>query len=344
MPFSRHQRQYTFNGIFLVAMTALAALYLSEMPLFSALKLSPLMWGILIGIMYGNTLKGSMPDKWTMGVTFCSKRLLRIAVGFYGFRITFQEIADVGVVGFFASVFMLVSTLGIGYFLGVVCFRLDRATSFLTAIGAAVCGAAAVLAAESVIRAKASQASVALLTVVLFGTLAMFVYPALYQAGFIPLSPTDYGIYTGASVHEVAHVVAAGNAVGPEAGSVAVIVKMTRVLMLAPLLLLLGLLMTRTVKSFAGETHYKIPIPWFALGFILCAVINSLPILPPNVVGWIVNIDTFLLTMAMTALGMETSLKQIQNIGAKPFYLGGCLMIWLMLGGFGVVSALNVWI
>lgn len=341
MPFTKENRRYTFNGITLVAVVSIAAFYISELKALSAFQLSPLMVGVLIGMLYGNTLRGTFPNKWSLGVKFCSKRLLRFAVALYGFRLTFQQIADVGLIGLFASLIVVVLTMLVGTAIGSYLLKMDRATSFLTAIGAAICGAAAVLAAETVIKAKPSQASVALLTVVLFGTIAMFAYPAMYQAGLLHMSPAEYGVYTGATVHEVAHVVAAGNAVGPVAGEISVIVKMTRVMMLAPVLLIIGLFLAKQQITPDGESHLRIPVPWFAFGFIACVGINSLGVIPPNATDLIVKFDIFLLTMAMTALGMETSLKEVKAMGLRPFVLAGVLFIWLLLGGYFLIKTLN---
>jgi uncharacterized integral membrane protein (TIGR00698 family) len=340
VPFSKQNRGFTFNGIFFVAMMALAAMFIANMPALYALNLNPLMVGVILGIAYGNTLRTSMPEEWAAGITFCSKRILRLAVAFYGFQLTFQEVNEVGLIGFLTSIIMLLSTLLIGLGVGAYVFKLEKATAFLTAIGAAVCGAAAVLATESVIKAKPHQAAVALLTVVLFGTVAMFAYPALYSAGWLPFSETVYGVYTGGTIHEVAHAVAAGNAVGVEAGTTAVIVKMTRVLMLAPLLLIIGIFMTKRIHSARGADHYKVPIPWFAFGFIGCVIINSLYIIPAAYVKLINQVDIFLLTMAMAALGMEVSIKKLREMGPAPFYLGFVLLLWLSIGGYGVVTAL----
>jgi uncharacterized integral membrane protein (TIGR00698 family) len=192
-----------------------------------------------------------------------------------------------------------------------------------------------------VIKAKPHQAAAALLTVVLFGTVAMFAYPALYSAGWLPFTPLEYGIYTGGTIHEVAHAVAAGNAIGPEAGATAVIVKMTRVLMLAPLLLIICIFMVKRVHTAGGDDHYKVPIPWFAFGFIGCVVLNSLYIIPAAYVLLINQIDIYLLTMAMTALGMEVSIAKLKAMGPAPFYLGFVLLLWLALGGYGVVYGLS---
>jgi uncharacterized integral membrane protein (TIGR00698 family) len=294
--------------------------------------------GIVLGMVYANTLRMNFPDSWNPGVTFSAKKILRLAIILYGFRITFQQIGDVGAVGLTVAVVMVSSTFLLGSWVGVRFFKMDRDTAMLTAAGSSICGAAAVLATEPVLKAAPQKSATAVSTVVLFGTISMFLYPALYGLGVIHLTPPEYGVYVGGSVHEVAQVVAAGGAI-PGAADNAVIVKMTRVMLLAPALVLLGIYVSRMAakgKDKAGSV--KLVIPWFAVGFIAAAGINSLNILPHQLVAWIIVIDTFLLTMAMTALGMETSYSKLKDVGVKPVYLALVLFAWLVVGGYAVTN------
>ena len=144
------------------------------------------------------------------------------------------------------------------------------------------------------------------------------------------------GIYTGATLHEVAHVVGAGNAMNGEISDAAIIVKMIRVMMLAPVLLVMSLLLARRTKGGAGRA--KVTIPWFAFGFLAVIGCNSLDLLPEAAVAGINSFDTFLLTMAMTALGTETSLDKFRQAGARPFVLAGLLYVWLVAGGYFVTK------
>jgi uncharacterized integral membrane protein (TIGR00698 family) len=338
MLFDREHRSFTLNGILFVALLALAAIFISRIPSLAYLKISPLIVGIVLGMVYGNTLRGSFPKEWDPGVTFTAKKILRLAIILYGFRITFQEISDVGATGLMVAVVMLSSTFLLGAWAGTKVFKLDRDTSLLTAAGSSICGAAAVLATEPVLKSESHKGATAVSTVVLFGTISMFLYPALYGLGVFNLAPAEYGVYVGGSVHEVAQVVAAGGAI-PGAPDNAVIVKMTRVMLLAPTLILLGLYVSRTAAKGADRAGaVKLVIPWFAVGFIATAGINSLDILPPPIVHWIVVLDTFLLTMAMTALGMETSFKKLKDVGLKPFYVALVMFLWLLVGGYIVTN------
>ena len=349
MAFSPQNRKGTVSGIIFVAIFALAATYISEIEVMRSLGLSPLVIGIVMGIFYANTLHNQTPQEWQTGITFSGKKILRFAIVVYGFRITFQQIADVGMDGFLVSLIMLSSTLILGSLVGIKVFGMDKDTSILTASGASVCGAAAVLATEPVLKAEGHKTAVAVSMVVLFGTISMFLYPVLYSGiienatGFLHMSPREFGIYVGGTIHEVAQVVAVPASIPntPEdMANSAVIVKMTRVIMIAPMLIVLGLFLAFQAKREGGNSDEKLKlvIPWFAVYFIGVAGFNSFHLIPQNIVDIINQIDTFLLTMAMTALGMGTIFAKFKGLGLAPVYTAGIMFIWLVVGGFVVTK------
>lgn len=348
MAFSAKNRKGTLSGIFFVAIFAAAATMVADINFVKSLGISPLVIGIVMGIFYANTLHNHIPSEWGAGITFSGKKILRFAIVFYGFRITFQQIADVGIDGFMVSLIMLSTTFLLGTYLGIKVFKMDRDTSMLTASGASVCGAAAVLATEPVLKAEGHKTAVAVSMVVLFGTISMFLYPVLYASiiepatGFLHMSPQEFGIYVGGTIHEVAQVVAVpASILGAPAdmANSAVIVKMTRVIMIAPMLIVLGLYLSYSAKnSGAVGGGVKLVIPWFAVYFIGMAGFNSLGLVPENVVSVINEIDTFLLTMAMTALGMGTIFAKFKGLGLAPLYTAGAMFVWLIFGGFLVTK------
>ncbi len=349
MPFSPSNRKGTLSGIFFVAIFAAAATFISDFSAVKALGLSPLVIGIVMGIFYANTLHNQTPDAWQNGITFSGKKILRFAIVLYGFRITFQQIAEVGMDGFLVSLIMLSSTLIIGSWLGTKIFGMDKDTSILTASGAAVCGAAAVLATEPVLKAQEHKTAIAVSMVVLFGTISMFLYPVLYTTiienatGFLHMSAREFGIYVGGTIHEVAQVVAVPASVPgapKEMADAAVIVKMTRVIMIAPMLIVLGLYLAWDARKGGEERNEKtkLVIPWFAVYFIMVAGFNSLQLIPQPIVDIINEVDTFLLTMAMTALGMGTIFSKFKGLGLAPIYTALGMFIWLVVGGFVVTK------
>lgn len=344
MAFSPQNRNGTFSGIIFVAIFAATATMIANLPIVSSLGISPLVVGIVIGIFYANTLHNQIPDAWNGGITFTAKKILRFAIVFYGFRITFQQISQVGMDGFMVSLLMLSSTFILGTYLGHKVFKMDKDTSMLTASGASVCGAAAVLATEPVLKAEEHKTAIAVSMVVLFGTIAMFLYPVIYATliepatGFLHMTQQEFGIYVGGTIHEVAQVVAVPASIpgaSAEMANSAVIVKMTRVIMIAPMLIALGIYLSFEAKK-NGTVGEKVGlvIPWFAVYFIGVAGFNSLHLLPENLVSSINEIDTFLLTMAMTALGMGTRFAKFKGLGLAPLYTGAAMFVWLVVGGF----------
>jgi uncharacterized integral membrane protein (TIGR00698 family) len=177
-------------------------------------------------------------------------------------------------------------------------------------------------------------------TVVLFGTISMFLYPLLYQAGWIDMDTRAFGIFLGGAVHEVAQVVASASNIDPVTTEIATIVKMTRVALLIPILLLVGLWLQRTAIAAAapGDKKPSLPIPWFAIGFLVLALINSAGVIPQNVLEALRALDIFVLTMAMTALGIETRFAKMRQAGPRVMALGAILFILLACGGYALVK------
>lgn len=336
------QRKGTIYGVLLIAMMACAAFYIGDIKVIKALSLSPLIVGIILGMLYANTLRMRVPTTWIPGVQFCAKRVLRVGIIFYGFRLTFADVTAVGPIAIGYDALIVVSTIVLGMLVGRV-LRMDRATAVLTSVGSAICGAAAVLGAEGSIGTKPYKTAVAVSTVVIFGTLSMFLYPVLYRMGLFQLTPEAMGLFTGGTVHEVAHVVGAGNAMGKAVSDPAIIVKMIRVMMLVPVLLVLAWVAVR--KPFEPKegkaTSTKVNVPWFAILFLVMIGVNSMQIISAEVVEYVNTADTFLLTMAMTALGAETSFDKFKAAGAKPFVLASVLYVWLIGGGYLLVKLLT---
>jgi uncharacterized integral membrane protein (TIGR00698 family) len=300
--------------------------------------MSPLILGIFIGVVLSNGTGERLPAAWTEGITFAGKRILKLAIILYGFRITFTEIAAVGMAGFVLDVLIVGLTLIFGVFVGTRWLGMDKETAVMTSAGAAICGAAAVVATEPLVKAEPHKTAVAVATVIIFGTIAMFVYPLMYRTGLIPMSEEVFGMYAGATIHNVGHAIAAGEAVSAAATSTAMIVKMTRVMLLAPALLVIGWFLNRRSGDDAVTSGWV--IPWFAIGFVAVAGFNSLSLLAPAVVNAIVVVDTFLLTMAMTALGLNTVLSKFKGIGWESLKLAFVLSLWLLVGGYGLTTLL----
>ena len=328
-----------YIALILIFTLTLIAKFISSFEVFENIGFSLLIVSILLGMIITNILKIKLPQRFDTAIAFCTKEILRMAIVFYGFRLTFNDILNIGLDGIIVSITVVFSTFVLGYLIGTKILKIDREITILTSAGSAICGAAAVLATEGVLKNKAYKSAIAVSTVVLFGTISMFLYPYLLKMDFISLSENAKALYIGGTLHEVAHVVGAGNSFNNEVISEnSIVVKMLRVMLLAPFLILISLFLINSKKA---DKKGKITIPWFAVFFILIAVFNSFSFIPENIIIQINEIDTFLLAMAMMALGLKTDLRSIKQTGFKPIALATILFFWLLIGGYFLVKFLS---
>jgi len=346
---SRDAPRGLLPGLAISGALAAAAMSLGDVAWLQEHGVSALTLAIVLGMLVGNTVFPARPEIAAAsgaGVGFAKQTLLRAGVVLYGLRLTVQDIGHVGLAGVAIDAVVLGSTFALACLLGTRWLGLDRKTAMLIGAGSSICGAAAVMAAEPVVKAKAEQVTVAVATVVVFGTLAIFLYPMLYGLNqrwqLVPGGANGFGIYVGSTIHEVAQVVAAARSVGAKAADTAVIAKMVRVMMLAPFLIMLSAWLARSEAKHGGipDGHAhgaphrtKLAVPWFAFGFVGAVLFNSLHVLPHRVVGLVTEIDTIALAMAMAALGLSTHLSAIRKAGVKPLLLAAVLFAWLVLGG-----------
>ena len=326
------RRIFFYSGIGHVLVISLCAMAIAQIRWVSAAAISPLIIGIIGGIVLGPYYHRR--KRMAQGINFSAKKLLRAGIILYGFKVSLNGIFALGFHGFIMAIVVVAGIFVLASYIGPKFFGLDKETSMLVGCGSAVCGAAAVMAMESTLRSPSSKSSIALGTVIVFGLLAMVIYPVLYKLGFIPLNHYWEGFYVGGTLHEVANVVGAGSAISPQTEEVGVVVKMIRVILLVPLLFVVSL-------TPAGKKGGKITIPWFALGFLLCIGLNAILHLNEAVQKSLIQIDTLFLTMAMTALGLEMKLSKFREAGGKAFGLALVLFLVLIIGGIAFVWGLS---
>jgi uncharacterized integral membrane protein (TIGR00698 family) len=373
-------------GLLLTAAIAAAAEALSK----HTAGLSPLLWASLGGIAVGTSLRafsgragGSTFDASSRaaadaqravepGVLFAKQRLLRLGIILYGAKLTVAKIMGIGAAGLLADLYSVGSTLGLGLALGHW-LRMDAKLTVLIATGSAICGCSAVAATQPIVAAEPHQVAAAVGTVVLCGTAAMFIYPWLYGAvPWLAADPRLMGLYTGSTVHELAGVVAASNAMGADVASVAVVTKLVRVCMLEPWLLLLfynqhrlgigpgssssssgggggGKLDEKLEAGVAGEASPSaVPggrgVPWFALGFAGVAALNSAVGFGPAATAACGALSSACLAAAMAALGLDADVAKVKALGPKPLLLAAALWGNLLAGGGLVARFLDAWL
>jgi uncharacterized integral membrane protein (TIGR00698 family) len=317
-----------FSGAALCLFASLLAVVAAQFPWNHKLQLSALTLAILAGMVMGNIMPPGALKRLHPGLRFSQQTLLRLGIILYGVRLTVRDLANLGPRALVLDFTVIGSVLTAGYWIGTKLLHLDRDTALLVSAGSGICGAAAVLATDRVIESESHKVSVAVATVVVFGTAAMFLYPLLYpHSGF---TDREFGIYTGATVHEVAQALAAGRAVSQAASDTAVITKMLRVLLLAPVLLIISRLRRNDVK---GATR-QISHPWFVVWFGAVIVAQSFIKLPSPLRSHLIDLDTVLLCCAMFALGVATRWRQLKTAGPKPLLLALIIFGGLVSGGW----------
>lgn len=290
---------------------------------------SPLLVAIVLGILVTNLVR--LPASTAPGTSFSAKKLLRVGIVLLGLKLALSDIWALGL----PMLLVIVAVVVIGMFGTVLLGRMLRVPKHLTtliACGFSICGAAAVAGAVGVTDPDDEDESstvTAIALVVIFGTLMIGVMPLLVDALHMP--PTEAGMWTGASVHEVAQVVAVGDIIGGGALTVAVIVKLGRVLLLAPVMVVLSLLVRRQKRQASGssETAGKLPplVPLFIVGFLVMVLIASFVPLPQVVFDVAAVIQTVCLAAAMFALGLGVKVKALKEVGARPFVLGALVTV-----------------
>ncbi len=285
---------------------------------------SPMILGIVVGMGFANL--ASLPASAMAGVRFAAKTLLRLAVALLGLQITLAQVASLGFSGFAIAAAALFSTFFVTLWLGDR-LGVARSLSALIAAGSSICGASAIAAADAQIHARDEDVAYAVSCVTIFGTLLMFGFPLAMPA--LGLDATQFGAWSGAAIHEVAQVVGAGVQGGEEALTIAVVIKLCRVLMLAPLLIVMGLMASR-FRPEGAATGTKPPlVPAFLIGFVVIMLANSAGVVPVVAHDGLVALTPVLLTLALTALGLGTNFRKLRALGPKPLILGAAATVWI---------------
>lgn len=294
------------SGVALATTVALASSFLAE-----HYGAPAMLFALLIGMAF-NFMNDT--PRTAAGIAFCSRDLLRLGVALLGLRLTFSDVSQLGVTPIIGVAVMLVLTL-IG---GVVFARLfGRSTAFglLTGGSVAICGASAAMAIAAVLPKKYLKEEDVLLTVVgvtAMSTIAMIVYPMLF--GWLGLADVESGYMIGATIHDVAQVVGAGYSVSDTAGDIATFTKLLRVALLPVVLLAVAVIFRKEAGGTAG-------LPWFVVAFIILMAVRNFVPLPEALLNFINDASRFLLVIAISALGVKTSLKKLFAPGVKGLVL-----------------------
>jgi uncharacterized integral membrane protein (TIGR00698 family) len=317
-------------GVLLAAALAGLARWLHTIPAISAV--SALMFAILLGMVLRNTI--GMHPALQPGIKFSMRRLLRLAIMLLGFQLSLHQIRQVGGIGFLIVTTTLVCTflftVRLGKLLGV-----DPKLTELLAAGTSICGASAVVATNTITDGTDEDVAYAIAVVTALGTASVVLYPLASAAMTMPAA--SYGLWTGASIHEIAQVIAAAFQGGPVSAQYGTISKLSRVMLLAPVVFLLGYLADR--KRRRGESG-KVPFPLFLVGFLAMIGVNTMGILTAEWTARLVFVNQFLLALALAAMGLETSVRKLIGEGLRPFLVGAGAWCFISALSLGLIRAL----
>lgn len=300
--------------------------------------ISPLMIAIVLGIAV-RLIAGNL-ERCRPGMQFVLKRMLRLAIVLLGLQLTLDQVTAVGGPVLIIVIATVIAAFAFTSWVGR-CLSVDARLVSLIAAGTSICGISAIVTSNTVVGAPDEDVAYAVATATVFGSLSVFLFPLF--AVSLELQPHPYAVWVGSSVHEIAQVIAAGFQYGHGAGEFSVVVKLTRVLMLAPMVLAMAWVGAEAARRVTGnssgnrslaEIGRSLPVPIFLLGFAGMILINSFDIVPPAEKAWILRASSFLFIAALVALGLETDLRKLKDKGLRPLMIGA--LSWVFISFFSL--------
>lgn len=295
--------------------------------------LNPVVVALVVGVAIGAVI--GRPAVIKPGISYAVRPLLRAAIVLLGLQVTLGMLASLGVGALVLAVLVVGLTLPFTIWLGQR-MGVDPKLSLLIGTGTAICGASAIVAANQVARGTDEDVTYSLAVITLWGTVTLILFP--YLAELMGMNPYSYGLWAGASIHEVVQAVGAAAAGGPEASQSGTVMKLARVFLLAPAVVALGWWVARNHAGQAG--HVKAPVPWFAFGFLALVVLGSTPIMPAFAADASRFVVPIMLAASVAALGLQTDLRALKARGAAPLLLGLASTIFIALLALAGVSVI----
>ncbi|WP_229683200.1 YeiH family protein [Virgibacillus oceani] len=303
------------GGVLFTFFIALLGYLLALLPGFD--HVGQLACAIIIAIIYRQFF--GYPETIRSGIAFSSKRLLRAAIILYGLKLNIDVVLQDGIGLLIRDAGVIIFAIGLTVLLAKI-LKADKMISLLLGVGTGVCGAAAIAAVAPIVKSKDEDTAIGVGIIAMMGTIFAIGYTILMP--FLPISAVDYGVWSGSSLHEVAHVALAAAPGGEDALAIALLAKLGRVFLLVPLCFIFILIMKRKNKN-SEQTDAKIEFPWFLVGFIALSILgsyvfgHSVPV-PDSVMNEVSMITTWLLTAAMVGLGLNVSLSDLRTKALKP--------------------------
>lgn len=288
----------------------------------------PIVGSPIIGIVLGLLLAFWRRPEWLQeGLSFTGKKILQYSIVLMGFGLNLLNVVHVGGQTLELMIFTLTASFLTAFFVGKW-LGVEGKTQTLIGVGTSICGGSAIAATAPVIKADGQEVAHAISTIFLFNILAAFLFP--FVGHLLGMDAHTFGLWAGTAINDTSSVVAAGYSFSHAAGNFAVIVKLTRTLMIIPVTLFLAIYTSRkTTGADKGNYHLSKIFPWFVLGFLLASIISTVLPLPAALVGSLVLIGKYMIIMAMVSIGLNTNLIALVRSGVRPILLG--FICWLVL-------------
>lgn len=298
---------------------------------------------IILGIAIRNLIGISARCK--PGTSFAVKRFLRVGIALMGAQLSLDQVLKTGASSILIVATCIVLAIIVVRFISVRMGMSDRLGTLL-GVGTSICGVSAIVATAPIIKARDEETSLAVATITVFGLAAVVLYPIIGRA--LGMSDNFFGTWAGTAVNDTSQVVATGLIFSKQAGEIATVVKLTRNLFMAPVMVILSWLCLKQPQGDGdlecGERRVSITqiVPLFILGFLGMAILNSLGVFPPAVRQGIQIVSQFLILMALAGVGLETDVSAMRKIGLRPFYAGLCAAVFMALVSFGLISLAGI--
>lgn len=326
-----HRARTYGPGLLLLGAIALLATFLST---FLPPYLGSLFVAILLGLLIANLFRPS-PTYFQAGVKLGLKKILKIAIILLGAGITFQEILAVGGRGLFVIITLILFVFLTTFLLGRL-FRISLTRLLLIAVGVSICGNTAIAATAPLVEAEEDEIAMAVGIVTLFGVLSVLIYP--FVGHFLELSDQIFGVWAGTAINDTSQVVAAGFIYSDEAGRVATTIKLTRNVMIVPVVLAVGYLYARSQEQQSEQPlSIRSIFPTFVLGFLALAALNSIGLFSDSLSAFLVDLSKFLILLALSGIGLSVDLRRLLKIGSRPFLVGFLVEALLAAVALGLI-------
>jgi uncharacterized integral membrane protein (TIGR00698 family) len=321
-----------FLGIMLCLALAVLSWFLGQ--------LLPIAGGAVIGILFGILLANfwRYPDIFKPGIKDTGKRILQAAVVMLGFQMNFGKVMEMGGQSLILIFVSITAALLTAYFIGKA-MGVAYNEKVLIGVGTAICGGSAIAATAPIIKASDKEVVSAISTIFLFNVIAVFVFP--FIGNLSGMSDTHFGMWAGAAINDTSSVVTAAYTYSDNAGNVATIVKLTRTLMIIPVTFFLALLQSKK-EAASGGFKLQNALPLFVIGFLIASVINTVGVIPVDVVTFWGKMSRFFIVIAMVAIGLCTNLKELVQHGKKPLLLGLCCSVVIAIVSVTLLGSLGI--